>query len=391
MLNRCRARSRAAFAGALGARCPAACGGKGADKAAGRGRRRWCRSRASRRATCRSRCARPSICGRWSRPTSGSKTLGYLDAVLVDRGDRVTRGQLLALVRPSDLPDQLAAARSTLAQAQSSAALARTNFDRAKQLAPEAVVSQQELQQAQSQFATAEAAQQAAAGADRRAGRAPRRDAHRLAADGRGRRSAGSIPGTLVGPAGRRRDRHRRARRHAARVHHRQRARARAASRVGKDAHVEVDALPGQDVHGQGRAARAGAAIRRRGRSTPRCSSTTGAGELYPGMYGRGAIVVETHPQHAGRPGRRGACSSNRQAFAFVVDAAATSSTGARSRWASTAATGSRSRPACAPATRSWSAGSEALSDGHEGPRRARSRPVRRGAAAPRDAAAGAH
>src|SRR5689334_4980309 len=34
----------------------------------------------------------------------GAKTLGYLDAVLVERGDRVTRGQLLALVRPSDLP-----------------------------------------------------------------------------------------------------------------------------------------------------------------------------------------------------------------------------------------------------------------------------------------------
>jgi macrolide-specific efflux system membrane fusion protein len=59
----------------------------------------------------------------------GSKTLGYLDAVLVDRGDKVTRGQLLALVRPSDLPDQLAAARSTLAQAQSATALARTNFE----------------------------------------------------------------------------------------------------------------------------------------------------------------------------------------------------------------------------------------------------------------------
>src|SRR5262252_4889563 len=82
----------------------------------------------------------------------GSKTLGYLDAVLVDRGDRVTRGQLLALVRPSDLPDQLAAARGTLAQTQSAAALARTNYDRAKQLAPEAVVSQQELQQAESQL-----------------------------------------------------------------------------------------------------------------------------------------------------------------------------------------------------------------------------------------------
>src|SRR5262245_24956446 len=53
----------------------------------------------------------------------GAKTLGYLDAVLVDRGDRIKRGQILALVRPSDLPDQLAAARGTLAQTQSQAAL----------------------------------------------------------------------------------------------------------------------------------------------------------------------------------------------------------------------------------------------------------------------------
>src|SRR5262249_1540034 len=41
----------------------------------------------------------------------GSKTVGYLDAVLADRGDVVKKGQLLALVRPSDLPDQLAAAK----------------------------------------------------------------------------------------------------------------------------------------------------------------------------------------------------------------------------------------------------------------------------------------
>src|SRR3954464_15203672 len=50
----------------------------------------------------------------------GSKTLGLLDAVLVDRGDRVKRGQLLALVRPSDLPDQLVAARGALTQTQAS-------------------------------------------------------------------------------------------------------------------------------------------------------------------------------------------------------------------------------------------------------------------------------
>src|SRR6266540_5818164 len=42
----------------------------------------------------------------------GSKVLGYVDAVLVERGDRVKKGQIVALVRPSDLPDQLAAARS---------------------------------------------------------------------------------------------------------------------------------------------------------------------------------------------------------------------------------------------------------------------------------------
>src|SRR3954462_14714487 len=54
----------------------------------------------------------------------GSKKLGVLDAVLVDRGDRVKRGQLLALVRPSDLPDQLIASRGTLAQTQASASLA---------------------------------------------------------------------------------------------------------------------------------------------------------------------------------------------------------------------------------------------------------------------------
>src|SRR4051812_7576262 len=35
----------------------------------------------------------------------GSKVLGYLDAVLVDRGDHVKKGQPVALVRPSDLPD----------------------------------------------------------------------------------------------------------------------------------------------------------------------------------------------------------------------------------------------------------------------------------------------
>src|SRR3954467_5352288 len=77
----------------------------------------------------------------------GSKVLGYIDAVLVDRGDEVKRGQLVALVRPSDLPDQLAVARGTMAQTEASAALARANLERAQKLAPSGIVSQQELQQ----------------------------------------------------------------------------------------------------------------------------------------------------------------------------------------------------------------------------------------------------
>ncbi len=87
----------------------------------------------------------------------GAKTLGYLDAVLVDRGDRVRKGQLVALVRPSDLPDQLAAARSADEQAKAAVALAPANLDRARALAPAGRVSKQELQQAETALASAEA------------------------------------------------------------------------------------------------------------------------------------------------------------------------------------------------------------------------------------------
>lgn len=87
----------------------------------------------------------------------GSKTVGYLDAVLVDRGDLVKKGQLLALVRPSELPDQLLSAKSAVAQAQASAALAKSNLERAQALAPRGLVSQQELQNASNAAASSEA------------------------------------------------------------------------------------------------------------------------------------------------------------------------------------------------------------------------------------------
>ncbi len=87
----------------------------------------------------------------------GSKTVGYLDAVLVDRGDLVKKGQLLALVRPSELPDQLLSAKSAVSQAQASSALAKANLERAQTLAPRGLVSQQELQNVSNAAAASEA------------------------------------------------------------------------------------------------------------------------------------------------------------------------------------------------------------------------------------------
>jgi RND family efflux transporter MFP subunit len=246
----------------------------------------------------------------------GSKTLGYLDAVLVDRGDRVARGQLLALVRPSDLPDQLAAARSTLAQAQSSTALARTNYDRAKQLAPEAVVSQQELQQAQSQYASAEAAQQAAQA--QIAAVAVRLGETRITSP-----LAGVVvqrrldPGTLVGPPGggaiitvARVD--------TLRVFITVNEHELSGVSVGKDAHVEVDALPGRMF--SGKVVRLAPTLDPATRTLEaEVQLDNRAGELYPGMYGRGAIVVETHPHMPVVP-VAAVVLSNKQAFAFTVD-----------------------------------------------------------------------
>jgi RND family efflux transporter MFP subunit len=316
MLKLGRALSQAALAGTL-AFVAAACSGKEATKAATRPPPLVSVARVEARDVPVEVRApvdlRPLI-----QADVGSKTLGYLDAVLVDRGDRVTRGQLLALVRPSDLPDQLAAARSTLAQAQSSTALARTNYDRAKQLAPEAVVSQQELQQAQSQFATAEAAQQAAQA--QIAALAVRLGETRIASPLTGVVTQRRLdPGTLVGPPGggaivtvARVD--------TLRVFITVNERELGGIRIGQDAHVEVDALPGKTF--TGKVVRLAPALDPATRTLDaEVQLDNRAGLLYPGMYGRGAIVIETHPQMPVAP-VGAVVLSNRQAYAFTVDGA---------------------------------------------------------------------
>jgi RND family efflux transporter MFP subunit len=314
MLIRSGARVATALAGGL-ALLAAACSGKSADKAPSRPPPLVSVARVEARDVPVEVRApvdlRPLV-----QADVGSKTLGYLDAVLVDRGDRVTRGQLLALVRPSDLPDQLAAARSTLAQAQSSTALARTNYERAKQLAPEAVVSQQELQQAQTQFATAEAAQQAAQA--QIAAVAVRLGETRIASPLTGVVVQRRLdPGTLVGPPGggaivtvARVD--------TLRVFITVNERELGGVAVGRDAHVEVDALPGRTF--TGKVVRLAPALDPATRTLDaEVQLDNRAGELYPGMYGRGAIVVETHPHMPVVP-VAAVVLSNKQAFAFAVD-----------------------------------------------------------------------
>jgi membrane fusion protein (multidrug efflux system) len=223
----------------------------------------------------------------------GSKQLGYLDAVLVDRGDRVKKGQVVALVRPSDLPDQLSAARGVVAQSEASVALARVNYERAAALAPNGVVSQQALQSAQAALATAEASHAAAKA--QLAALAVRLGETRIESPLDGLVAVRRLdPGALVGPTGSpsiltvvRTD--------TLRVFIAVTERDAAGVKLGDDARVEVDALPGRLFHGKVM------------RIAPAFDPTTRtldaevhlaneSGELRPGMYGRGAIVLATHP-----------------------------------------------------------------------------------------------
>ncbi len=223
----------------------------------------------------------------------GSKTLGYLDAVLVDRGDLVKRGQVVALVRPSDLPDQLASARGALAQSQAALAVARTNAERAKALGPSGVISQQELQQSVGALAVAEAnltsAQAQASSFATKLGET------RIESPLDGVVSQRRLdPGALVGPPGGgaiitvvKID--------TLRVFITVTEREIKGVQIGKDAHVELDALAGKSI--TGRVVRVAPTLDPATRTLDaEVQISNASGELRPGMFGRGSIVLEVHP-----------------------------------------------------------------------------------------------
>jgi RND family efflux transporter MFP subunit len=222
----------------------------------------------------------------------GSKVLGYVDAIFVERGDRVKKGQILALVRPSDLPDQLAAARSSIGQIKAQAALARTNYERANKLAPSGVVSQQELQSSSAALASAESAEASAQA--QISGLAIRLGETRITSPITGYVSARRLdPGALVGPPGGgamvtivRMDR--------LRVFLSLNETDAMGVSVGMDAHVELDALPGR--HFTGKVVRIAPSFDPLTRTLEaEVQLPNESGELRPGMYGRGSIRREIH------------------------------------------------------------------------------------------------
>ncbi len=243
----------------------------------------------------------------------GSKTLGNLDAVLVDRGDRVRRGQVLALVRPSDLPDQLAMARGALAQNQAALGLARTNLDRAKLLAPEAVVSQSELQQAQSSVAVSEANEVAARAQIAALG--VRLGETRIVSPMDGvvmtrRLDPGALVGPTQGPIVTV------ARLDVLRVFINVPEKSAVSVTAGKAAFVEVDALPGRRF--SAKVVRVSPGFDPATRTLEaEVQLTNTDGDLRPGMYGRATLVLDTHAGAVVVP-VTGVQSTHDRTFVFV-------------------------------------------------------------------------
>lgn len=228
----------------------------------------------------------------------GAKSIGYLDAVLVERGDRVKQGQALALVRPSDLPDQLAAARGALAQARAAVALARSNHERAERLAPKGVISEQQRDSAANSLATSEATEASALA--QMAVLATRLGETRIVSPLDGVVTSRRVdPGALVGPTpGGASIIVSVARVDTLRGFLAFSERNAGGLAVGKLVRVELDALPGRLF--EGKVIRVAPGFEPTARTLDAEVQLDNAqGELRPGMYGRATVVLDVHP---GRP-----------------------------------------------------------------------------------------
>jgi RND family efflux transporter MFP subunit len=92
-----------------------------------------------------------------------ARASGYLDRRLVDIGDAVKKGQLLAVISAPELDQQLAQAKADLARAKADLEFARSNLSRYEAADRDGAIAQGDLDQRRNAAHTAEATVQAVA------------------------------------------------------------------------------------------------------------------------------------------------------------------------------------------------------------------------------------
>jgi len=224
-----------------------------------------------------------------------SKVAGYVEKVLVDRGDAVKKGQLVAEVRPSDLPEQVGQAREQVSQAQAGWQLADENVKRARELFRREMISEAELDQAEAQLRIAQASHAAA-----RSGQGvveTRLSETRLYAPFAGFVAKRFLdPGALVQPGPQNATILTIMRVDQVRVSVSVLEGQAPLVRVGQTVEVTVDALPGKRF--AGRVSRVPPALDTNTRTLEvEIVVPNPDGTLKPGMYGRAALTVDTHPR----------------------------------------------------------------------------------------------
>ncbi|MDB4969205.1 MAG: putative Acriflavine resistance protein acrA [Myxococcales bacterium] len=224
-----------------------------------------------------------------------SKVQGYVEKIYVDRGDAVKKGQLLAEIRPSDLPQLLGQARENVGQTEASFRLAGENARRARELFQRGMVSRADLDQAEAQLQIAESARGSA-----RAGMgvvSTRLSETRLVAPFSGWVSERKLDqGSLVQPGPQNSTILTVVRIDQVRVFVSVLEAQAPLVRRGQPATVTVDAVPGKLF--QGTVTRVPPSLDTNTRTlTCEIVIPNPDGTLKPGMYGRAALTVDTHPR----------------------------------------------------------------------------------------------
>jgi HlyD family secretion protein len=98
-----------------------------------------------------------TISARFDQPISVEGEGGRITDVLVEAGDRVVRGQVLARLSKDVMQAQVAAMAASLEEAQATAALAQADFARAQAVVEEGALSREEIERRAGQAATSAA------------------------------------------------------------------------------------------------------------------------------------------------------------------------------------------------------------------------------------------